>query len=93
MSIGEIIAVVTFAISILGEIIAIYKIIRNIANGTKCQLRTEMLNMYYDHRDSKEWEEYQRLNFDKLYAAYKSLHGNSFIDDVYSETRHFKVIR
>lgn len=97
MTIGEIIAVISFAFTMLtmlvGEVIALYKIIKRIANAAKCQLRTEMLDMYYAHRDSKEWYEWQRENFDKLFLAYEELHGNSFISDVREETRSFKVIR
>lgn len=93
MSIGEIIAVITFALSIIGEMIAVYKVIKNIANAAKCQLRTEMLDMYYAHRDTKEWHEWERENFDKLFLAYTDLHGNSFISDVKTETRTWRVTR
>lgn len=98
MTIGEIIAVISFAFTMLtmlvGEVIALYKIIKRIANAAKCQLRTEMLDMYYAHRDSKEWHEWERENFDKLYDAYAvGLGGNSFISDVKEETRSFRVIR
>lgn len=93
MSIGEIITVITFSLSIIGEMVAVFKIIKNIANGTKCQLRTDMLNMYYLHKDEKEWREYERENYDKLYDAYKALKGNSFIDDVTKEVREWSVIR
>ena len=93
MTIAEIIAISTEIITLIGVVIPVVSSISKVANGTKCQLRTEMLNMYYAHRDTGEWKEYERLNFDKLYGAYKALKGNSFIDDVYEETRSWRVIR
>lgn len=95
MSVGEIIAVITFALSIIGEMVAVFKTIKNIANGTKCQLRTEMLNIYYKHCDEETptLREFEYENFSRLFKAYKALHGNSFIDKCAAEVKRWKVIR
>ena len=62
-----------------------------IKEGNKCQLRSEMLKIYYHCRDNKAIRQYELENFITLYKAYKSLGGNSFIDKVYEEVMSFKV--
>jgi hypothetical protein len=57
----------------------------NLINGVKCQLRSEMLRIYYQHKDEKKIRQYELENFIYLYKAYKALHGNSFIDKIYKE--------
>lgn len=53
--------------------------IDTIQEGTKCSLRTSILNSYYDcltkgYRTNEDSE-----NMEKLLDAYYSLHGNSFV--------------
>lgn len=88
----------TIIITFLGELVAligaltpILIFIRKISNGTKCQLRSDMLNIYYTHRDSKEIRQYDYENFVLLYEAYKALKGNSFIDKIYKEVQKWKI--
>ena len=57
----------------------------NLINGVKCQLRSDMLHIYYQHKDDKKIRQYELENFIYLYKAYKALHGNSFIDKIYKE--------
>jgi hypothetical protein len=57
----------------------------NLINGVKCQLRSEMLRIYYQHKDEKKIRQYELENFIYLYKAYKTLHGNSFIDKLNKE--------
>ena len=66
--------------------------IRKISKGTKCQLRSEMLRIYYHNRDTKEIRQYEFENFIYLYEAYKALKGNSFIDRIYNEVKTWKII-
>lgn len=64
-----------------------------ILNGLKCLLRSEMLRIYYSHKEKAEAEgkdtivirQYALENFVFLYKAYKALKGNSFIDKIYKE--------
>jgi hypothetical protein len=77
---------------LLGVIIPVIVSIRKIANGTKCQLRSEMLRMYYRHRESGEIRQYEYENFVMLYEAYKALKGNSFIDKIYREVQEWEVV-
>lgn len=66
--------------------------ILNLMNGVKCQLRSEMLRIYYHHKDSKKIRQYELENFVYLYKAYKALHGNSFIDKIYKEAMEWEVV-
>ena len=77
---------------ILGAIIPITIAIRKIANGEKCQLRSDMLHIYYHNREVKEIRQYEFENFVFLYEAYKALKGNSFIDRIYAEVKTWEII-
>lgn len=76
----------------LGVVIPIVISIRKIANGTRCQLRSEMLRIYYKHRESETIRQYEYENFVYLYEAYKTLKGNSFIDKIYSEVKTWEIL-
>ena len=78
---------------ILGLIIIPLSIaIFNLINGMRCQLRSDMLHIYYHNKDSKKIRQYEKENFVYLYKAYKALKGNSFIDDIYQDVRTWEVI-
>ena len=64
-----------------------------IKNGTKCQLRSEMLRIYYKHKDDEQIRQYEYENFVLLYEAYKSLKGNSFIDKIYNDIKEWEVVQ
>lgn len=89
----------TLIVTLIGEIgvllsviIPIIVSIGKISNGTKCQLRSEMLRIYYHNKDTKEIRQYEYENFILLYEAYKALKGNSFIDKIYKELQTWEVI-
>ena len=77
---------------LLGVIVPVIVSIKKISNGTKCQLRSEMLRIYYHCRESGEIRQYEYENFVMLYEAYKALHGNSFIDKIYKEVQEFEIV-
>ena len=60
--ISEIVIIVTAIVPI---IISISKV----SNGTRCQLRSEMLRIYYKNVDTKEIRQYEYENFVMLYEA------------------------
>ena len=64
----------------------------NLVNGMKCQLRSDMLHIYYQYKDEKKIRQYELENFVYLYKAYKALKGNSFIDKIYKEVMKWEVI-
>ena len=75
-----------------GIVIPVIIFVCKIANGTKCQLRSEMLRIYYHNREAKTIRQYENENFVLLYEAYKALKGNSFIDKIYKEVQSWEVI-
>ena len=77
---------------LLGTVIPIVVQISKIGNGTKCQLRSEMLRIYYHNREKRTIRQYEYENFVYLYEAYKALKGNSFIDKIYKEVQEWEVI-
>ena len=61
--------------------------------GTKCLLRTAIVDTYYKHLQEGEWREFEFKNTENCYKAYKSLGGNSFIDHLYSEMQEWKITK
>ena len=89
----------TTAIALVGELITLVGIITpilinmgKIKEGTKCQLRSEMLRIYYHNHEKETIRQYELENFIMLYEAYKALKGNSFIDKIYREVLSWEVI-
>lgn len=77
---------------IFGALIPVVVTVGKISNGTKCQLRSEMLRIYYHNRESGKIRQYEYENFVYLYEAYKALKGNSFIDKIYKEVQCWEII-
>ena len=77
---------------LLGVVIPVIVSVRKVSNGTKCQLRSEMLRTYYRHRETGTIRQYEYENFVMLYEAYKALKGNSFIDRIYKEIQDWEII-
>jgi len=77
---------------LLGVIVPVVVWIKRVANGQKCQLRHDMLQIYYKHRESKTIRQYEYENFVLLYEAYKALKGNSFIDEIYEKVQKWEIV-
>ena len=77
---------------LIGVIVPVIMKINKIATGEKCQLRSDMLQIYYHNRDKKEIKQYEYENFVLLYEAYKALKGNSFIDKINKEVMSWEVV-
>lgn len=92
MEASEIIALISEIIALIGILVGCIVSIGKVMNGTKCLLRSEMLRIYYRHRDTGEIRQYEYENFVYLYEAYKKLKGNSFIDKIYAEVKKWKII-
>lgn len=91
MTVGTITALVGEVAALVGVIVPVILSVRKIAAGTRCQLRSEMLRIYYHNRASAEIRQYELENFIMLYEAYKALKGNSFIDKIHKEVLSWKV--
>lgn len=78
---------------LLSVIIPVIIWIKKIADGEKCQLRSEMLQIYYRNHETGVIRQYEYENFVFLYEAYKALKGNSFIDKIYKEVQEWDIIK
>lgn len=87
-----IVALITEIGVLLGVITPVIVNMKKISEGTKCQLRSEMLRIYYHNREKEIIRQYEYENFVMLYEAYKALKGNSFIDRIYSEVKSWEII-
>ncbi len=92
MSIATIAALITELAVLIGVIVPVIRAIHRITDGQKCQLRSEMLRIYYRHKDTEKLRQYELENFIMLYNAYKALGGNSFIDKIHTEVLTWDVI-
>ena len=63
-----------------------------IKKGQLCQLRSDMLTIYYHNKEDKKIRQYEYENFELMYQAYKALGGNSFIDKIYGDVKSWEVI-
>ena len=57
----------------------------------KCLLRDRILSIYYHRKDERQIRQYEFENVAKLYAQYKKLGGNSFVDKVWVEIKTWDV--
>ena len=89
----------TFAAALVGEIgvllgfmIPVIIWIKKISDGAKCQLRSDMLRIYYRHREDGKIRQYEYENFVYCYEAYRAMRGNSFIEKIYNEVKTWEVL-
>ncbi len=92
MNLTTIVALISEAGVLVGVLVPVFVSIKKIGNGTKCQLRSEMLRIYYHNHQNGTIRQYENENFIALYEAYKALGGNSFIDKIYKEVQTWEVI-
>ena len=92
MSLATVVTVISELGVLAGVIVPVVVSSKKIANGTKCQLRSEMLRIYYRNHQIKKIRQYEYQNFVELHSAYKALRGNSFIDKIYEEIRTWEII-
>lgn len=92
MNLPTIVALAAELVGLIGVLIPVIVSVSKIANGTRCQLRSEMLRIYYAHKDKGVIRQFEYENFMMLYESYKVLKGNSFITDkVYPEVKKWKI--
>lgn len=85
-------AVATELFTLVGILSPVILSMKKLKEGTKCQLRSEILRIYYHNREGKCIRQYEYENFVMLYEAYKALKGNSFIDKICEEVKNWEVI-
>ena len=86
-----IIAILGELVALCGTILPVFAQLKKIRKGTLCQLRSDMLHIYYHNQKTGKIRQYEYENFVFLYEAYKALNGNSFIDKIYKEVQDWEV--
>lgn len=84
--------IITSLAAAVAVIVRCFVWMKRLTEGQKCQLRSEMLRIYYKHADEKGLRQYEFENFSYLYKAYKALGGNSFIDRIGEEVDTWKIV-
>ena len=84
--------VITEVAAFVGVIAPMIVWIKKLATGNRCQLRHDMLQIYYHYVDDEQIPQYQYENFAQMYEAYKALKGNSFIDKIYKDIQGWEVV-
>lgn len=68
------------------EFMTVYK------DFAKSQLRNNIKNIYYKHRRDKKLPEYEFKVLVDSYDVYERLHGNTFIEKLYSIMMNWEVL-
>lgn len=92
MTLASIVTLIGELSALIAAVVPVAVWMKRVANGSRCQLRSEMLRIYYHNREEKQIRQYEYENFVYLYEAYKALRGNSFIDKIYREVQEWQVI-
>lgn len=92
MSLSIITLIISEIVTLTGFAIAVIVWVSRIIEGQRCQLRADMLDIYYKCKDTKQIRQYEAEHFEKCYHAYKALKGNSFIDEIYKKAHTWEVI-
>lgn len=79
-----------------GAVIFAWKVLKklnDIMGGMKSMERDRITSTYYKHIDEEQptLRQYERESLDKLYESYITLGGNSFVKDIYSQMRNWRV--
>lgn len=84
--------IISGASVIIGTVSAFCIWIKRLVEGQKCQLRSDMLRIYYKNLETQEIRQYEFENFSLMYKAYVALKGNSFVEKIKNEVFEWKVI-
>lgn len=77
---------------IFGVLVPIIVFIIKLVAASRCQLRSEMLKIYYRNCETETIHQYEYENFSMLHSAYKALRGNSFIDKIWKEIQGWEIV-
>jgi len=68
------------------------KSLKNVCDGTKDSLKTEMLKIYYKYLPYSTIATYDRQAFMDMYESYIALGGNTFIKEIKPIIKSWKVV-
>lgn len=64
----------------------------DIDEALRCSLRNIITEFYYTHYETKTLHQYEYENISKVYAAYKRMNGNSFVDKIWEEIQGWEIV-
>lgn len=76
----------------VGEISALIVFAKSILKGTKCSLRNDILDIWDRCNEKKQITRYQMQSIQYSYELYKTLKGNSFVEDIMKRIEEFELI-
>ena len=74
------------------NVLYIYKMGNTIYSGVKNSIRINILQIYENTKNKKEISRYELMILEESYDLYKRLNGNSFITDIVTEIKKYKII-
>lgn len=60
--------------------------------SVKCLLRNDIVCIYFGNRERRSLHQYEYENLAMLYAAYKRMGGNSFVDRIWEEIQEWAIL-
>ncbi len=60
--------------------------------SVKCLLRNDIVCIYFSNRERRALHQYEYENLAMLYAAYKRMGGNSFVDRIWEEIQEWNIL-
>lgn len=65
---------------------------KNRDEAMRCSLRNIVTQFYYLNNQERRIHQYEYENIERVYAAYKRMGGNSFIDKLWGEIQGWEII-
>lgn len=81
--------IITF---LCGVLAAMFTFGKSMIEATKCSLRNDILEIYDRCKEKKQITKYQLESIEYSYKQYKSLRGNSFVQNLVEKVETFEII-
>ena len=92
LTLSNVATVIGECAAIAGVLIPVIVKLKKLTEGARCQMRNDMLQIYYRYEKKEKIPQYQYENFMAMYKAYKALRGNTFIDKIYKDILSWEVV-
>lgn len=88
----DLVSIATFAALLIRPVREFLLGTKDMQEGLRCLLRSEIVRIYYRHHEERKLREYEFKNMKQCYKAYKALKGNSFIDHIHDEMEEWEIV-
>lgn len=72
--------------------VSMIKFSKAMIEATKCSLRNDILAIYDRCKEKKQITKYQLESIEYSYKQYRTLKGNSFVENLVQKVRKFEII-